>query len=95
MEKVPAEVLAADPADEPLENSSIFHGFLVLPPNQMSWHANDPETSFATKTAPADFNLCGAIPSTIHIIIAINIISDCRFTFVKRYITFYRPKLPC
>jgi len=57
VEKVPAEVVAAGPADEPVENSSIFHGFLVLPPNQMSSYANDPETSFATRTAPADFNL--------------------------------------
>lgn len=48
---------AAGPADEPVENSSIFHGFLVLPPNQMSSYARDPETSFATRTAPADFNL--------------------------------------
>lgn len=56
--KVSAEVLAAGPADDPVENSSIFHGFLVLPPNQISSYANDPETSFATRTAPADFNLC-------------------------------------
>nr|GMC73637.1 hypothetical protein Iba_chr03cCG2600 [Ipomoea batatas] len=51
------EVQAAGPADEPVEYSSIFHGFLVLPPNQMSSYANDPVTSFATRTAPAAFNL--------------------------------------
>lgn len=33
---IPAEVQEAGPADEPVENSSIFQGFLVLPPNQMS-----------------------------------------------------------
>jgi len=53
----PAEVPAAGPADEPVAYSSMFQGFLVLPPNQMSSYANDPVTSFATRTAPADFNL--------------------------------------
>lgn len=55
--RIPAEVQAAGPADEPVENSSMFQGFLVLPPNQMSSYASDPVTSFATRTAPADFNL--------------------------------------
>jgi len=54
---IPAEVHAAGPADEPVENSSMFHGFLVLPPYHMSSYARDPETSFATRTAPAAFNL--------------------------------------
>lgn len=54
---MPAEVEAAGPADEPVENSSMFQGFLVLPPNHMSSYANDPVTSLATSTAPADFNL--------------------------------------
>ncbi|GMN62205.1 hypothetical protein TIFTF001_031285 [Ficus carica] len=53
---MPAEVEAAGPADEPVENSSMFQGFLVLPPNQMSSYANDPATSLATRTAPADLN---------------------------------------
>lgn len=48
---------AAGPAEEPIENSSMFHGFLVLPPYQMSSYARDPETSFATRTAPAALNL--------------------------------------
>ena len=48
---------AAAAADEPIGYSSIFHGFLVLPPNQMSSYASDPVASFATRTAPADFNL--------------------------------------
>lgn len=55
--RIPADVLAAGPADEPVENSAIFHGFLVLPPNQISSYAKEPETSFATRTAPADFSL--------------------------------------
>ena len=55
--RIPAEVQAAGPADEPVENSSMFQGFLVLPPNQISSYARDPETSLATRTAPADFNL--------------------------------------
>lgn len=54
---IPAEVEAAGPADEPVEYSSIFQGFLVLPPNQMSSYASDPVTSFARRTAPADFSL--------------------------------------
>lgn len=54
---IPAEVHAAGPADEPVENSFMFHGFLVLPPYQISSYARDPETSFATRTAPAAFNL--------------------------------------
>ena len=60
-QRLPAEVQAAGPADEPVEYSSMFHGFLVLPPNQMSSYANDPDTSFATRTAPADFNLCRVV----------------------------------
>ncbi|KAI5329401.1 hypothetical protein L3X38_028798 [Prunus dulcis] len=44
---IPAEVQAAGPDDEPVVNSSIFRGFLVLPPNQMSSYASDPVTSFA------------------------------------------------
>lgn len=54
---VPAEVQAAGPADEPVVYSSIFQGFLVLPPNQMSSYAREPVTSFPSKTAPASFNL--------------------------------------
>lgn len=47
----------AGPADDPVEYSSIFHGFLVLPPNQISSYAKEPVTNFATRTAPADFSL--------------------------------------
>jgi hypothetical protein len=50
-------VLDAGPADEPVENSSMFQGFRVLPPNHISSYASEPVTSFATRTPPADFNL--------------------------------------
>lgn len=48
---------AAGPAEEPVENSKIFQGLRVLPPNQMSSYASEPDTSLATSTAPADFSL--------------------------------------
>lgn len=53
----PAGVQAAGPDDEPVVNSLIFHGFLVLPPNQMSSYASNPVTSFVTRIDTADFNL--------------------------------------
>ena len=49
----PAATAAAEPAEEPLEPSSRFHGFLVIPPNQTSPIASSPSDSFATSTAPA------------------------------------------
>src|SRR5688572_15656017 len=49
----PAAVADAGPADEPLEPWSIFHGFRVVPPNQLSPCASSPSVSFATSTAPA------------------------------------------
>src|SRR5262249_30886453 len=49
----PAEVADADPADEPLEPSSRFHGLRVMPPNHTSPHASSPSVSFAISTAPA------------------------------------------
>lgn len=48
---------SSSPADAPVDNSLIFHGFLVCPPNQMSSYPREPGTSFATKTAPEAFNL--------------------------------------
>lgn len=55
--QVPADVLAPDPADDPVEPSAMFHGFFVRPPNQISSQANAPAESLAIKTAPAAFNL--------------------------------------
>src|SRR3954468_12524263 len=49
----PAAVADADPADEPLAPCSIFHGFLVVPPNQTSFQASEPVVNLASKTAPA------------------------------------------
>ena len=49
----PAAVAAPGPALEPEEPSSSSHGFIVCPPNQMSFSASAPRLSFATSTAPA------------------------------------------
>ncbi len=49
----PAAVAADEPADEPLEPCSGFHGLRVMPPNQTSPHASSPNVSLATSTAPA------------------------------------------
>src|SRR4030088_688349 len=49
----PAAVADAGPADEPLEPCTTFHGFLVVPPNQMSPCASSPRVSLAMSTAPA------------------------------------------
>jgi hypothetical protein len=49
----PAAVPDADPALEPLEPFSTFHGERHVPPNQMSPYASAPTAVFATSTAPA------------------------------------------
>ena len=49
----PAAVAAPEPADEPLDPSSVFHGFRVRPPNQRSPDARAPIESLATRMAPA------------------------------------------
>src|SRR6185312_13844458 len=52
----PAAVEAPGPALDPDDPSSSSHGFIVWPPNQMSFNASAPRLSFATRTAPASFN---------------------------------------
>src|ERR1035438_3076475 len=49
----PADVDEADPADDPLELRSVFHGFLVMPANHKPPCASAPIESFASSTAPA------------------------------------------
>ena len=49
----PAAVAAPGPALDPDEPSSSSHGFIVWPPNQMSFSASAPRLSLATSTAPA------------------------------------------
>ena len=49
----PAAVAAAEPAEEPLEPCSGFHGFLVSPPYHTLPQARAPRLSLATSTAPA------------------------------------------
>src|SRR3981081_1267557 len=49
----PAAVAAPGPALEPDDPSSISHGFMVWPPNQISLSASAPRLSLATSTAPA------------------------------------------
>ena len=49
----PATTAEAEPAEEPLDPCSRFHGFFVCPPYQRSPCASAPRVSFATSTAPA------------------------------------------
>ena len=49
----PADVADPGPAELPLDPSSVFQGFLVLPPYQLSPHASAPKVNLATNTAPA------------------------------------------
>ncbi len=49
----PAAVAEPEPAEDPLDPSSRFHGFFVFPPNQTSPQASAPRVNFATRTAPA------------------------------------------
>src|SRR5579871_2519193 len=60
----PPAVADAGPADEPLEPSSRFHGFLVWPPNQRSPCASSPEVSLATSTAPASRSIVITLASS-------------------------------
>src|SRR6266853_6907506 len=54
----PAAVAAPGPALDPDAPSSSSHGFIVWPPNQMSFSASAPRLNLATSTAPASFRRC-------------------------------------
>src|SRR5262245_19405139 len=60
----PAAVAAAGPADEPLDPSARFHGFLVCPPNHRSPCASSPVVSFAISTAPASRRISTTLASS-------------------------------
>src|SRR6266849_7936089 len=49
----PAAVAAPGPALDPDAPSSSSHGFMVCPPNQISFSASAPRLSLAISTAPA------------------------------------------
>ncbi len=49
----PAATADAEPAEEPEEPSSGFHGLRVFPPNHTSPMARAPRVSLARRTAPA------------------------------------------
>src|SRR5260370_13321445 len=49
----PADVDAADPAEEPLDVRSVFHGFLVMPANHNPPWASAPIESLPSSTAPS------------------------------------------
>ena len=57
----PAAVAEADPADEPLEPRSGFHGLRVRSPNHTSPIASAPTESFAIKIAPASSSRCTTV----------------------------------
>src|SRR5580765_8535051 len=52
-----AAVAAPGPALEPDAPSSNSHGFMVCPPNQMSFNASAPSDNLASNTAPASLSL--------------------------------------
>src|SRR5271155_4208746 len=60
----PAAVADPGPADDPLDPSSRFQGFLVCPPNQRSPDASSPEASLASSTAPASRNITTTLASS-------------------------------
>src|SRR3954468_12535293 len=74
----PAAVADAEPADDPLEPCSTFHGLRVMPPNQTSPIASAPSVSLATNTAPASSsrfttvasssNACFSYPPAPHVV---------------------------
>jgi hypothetical protein len=49
----PAAVAAPGPTLDPDDPSSGSQGFIVCPPNHMSFNASAPRLSFAISTAPA------------------------------------------
>ena len=53
-----AAVAAPGPALDPDAPSSMSHGFIVCPPNQMSLRARAPNDNFASSTAPASCRRC-------------------------------------
>src|SRR5262245_20740550 len=61
----PAAVSDAEPADEPLDPWSSFHGLRHIPPNHTSPHASSPTAVFARRTAPASssFSMTAAFAS--------------------------------
>src|SRR5947209_10066187 len=60
----PAAVADPGPADDPLDPSCRFHGFIVCPPNQRSPCANSPDASFASSTAPASRSISTTLASS-------------------------------
>src|SRR5580704_15984812 len=60
----PDAVAEADPADEPLEPWSVFHGFRVRPPNHLSPMARAPRVNLATRMAPASSRRLTTVAST-------------------------------
>src|SRR5436190_13588733 len=59
----PAAVAAPGPALDPDAPSSSSHGFMVWPPNQISFRASAPMLNLATSTAPASCRRCTTAPS--------------------------------
>src|SRR5262245_58977150 len=60
-----AAVAAPGPALEPDAPSSSNHGFIVCPPNQMSFNARAPRLNFAISTAPASLRRCTTTESAV------------------------------
>src|ERR1700728_1957492 len=61
----PPAVADPGPAEDPLDPCSVFQGFLVCPPNQLSPCASSPEVSFASSTAPAKRSISTTLASSL------------------------------
>src|SRR5258708_28063641 len=61
----PAAVAAPGPALDPDAPSSGSHGFIVCPPNQISFKASAPILSLAINTAPASCSRLTTMESTV------------------------------
>src|SRR5579859_2191316 len=60
----PAATALAEPADDPLDPCSGFHGLRVRPPNHLSPIASAPSVNLATSTAPAASSRCTTVASS-------------------------------
>src|SRR5688500_10017917 len=63
----PAAVAAAEPAEEPLDPASGFHGLRVIPRNHPSPQARAPSDSLAIRTAPAASSFSATVAVTSNV----------------------------
>src|SRR5271156_855019 len=59
----PPAVADPGPADDTLDPCSVFNGFFICSPNQLSPCANSPDVNFASSTAPASRSISTTLAS--------------------------------